>query len=148
MSRFLLYRVLLLVPTLLGVLLVTFLLLYVAPGDPVQAMVGERADPETLARLRAELRWMTRSQAVRALRERRRSRRPRHQLHHARPILRDLLNVSPPPLRLAGAAHALRRHRGNQHRGLRRVAPRQWPIAWPPWVRTSACRSGVWVGLI
>ena len=36
-------------------LVVTFLLLYVAPGDPVQAMVGERADPETLARLRAEL---------------------------------------------------------------------------------------------
>src|SRR3954466_2626915 len=54
--RFLAYRVLLLVPTLLGVLLVTFLLLYVAPGDPVQAMVGERADPQTLARLRAELR--------------------------------------------------------------------------------------------
>ncbi|HEX2611104.1 MAG TPA: ABC transporter permease, partial [Gemmatimonadales bacterium] len=55
MSRFLLQRVLLLIPTLFGVLLVTFLLLYVAPGDPVQAMVGERADPETLARLRAEL---------------------------------------------------------------------------------------------
>src|ERR1700675_674119 len=54
-SRFLLYRVLLLVPTLLGVLAVTFLLLYVAPGDPVQAMVGERADAETIARLRAEL---------------------------------------------------------------------------------------------
>jgi ABC-type dipeptide/oligopeptide/nickel transport system permease component len=33
-----------------------FLLLYVAPGDPVQAMVGERADPATIARLRAELR--------------------------------------------------------------------------------------------
>jgi ABC-type dipeptide/oligopeptide/nickel transport system permease component len=53
--RFLLQRFLFLIPTLLGVLLVTFLLLYVAPGDPVQAMVGERADPETLARLRAEL---------------------------------------------------------------------------------------------
>ena len=56
MSRFILYRLALLVPTLFGVLLVTFLLLYVAPGDPVQAMVGERADAETLARLRAELR--------------------------------------------------------------------------------------------
>ena len=55
MSRFLLQRLLFLIPTLLGVLIVTFLLLYVAPGDPVQAMVGERADPETLARLRAEL---------------------------------------------------------------------------------------------
>ena len=37
-------RLLLLIPTLLGVLVLTFLLLYVAPGDPVQAMVGERAD--------------------------------------------------------------------------------------------------------
>ena len=41
MMRFLGLRVALLVPTLLGVLVVTFLLLYVAPGDPVQAMVGE-----------------------------------------------------------------------------------------------------------
>ena len=55
MIRFLGLRIALLVPTLLGVLVVTFLLLYVAPGDPVQAMVGERADPETLARLRREL---------------------------------------------------------------------------------------------
>jgi ABC-type dipeptide/oligopeptide/nickel transport system permease component len=55
-TRFLLARLLLLIPTLLGVLGLTFVLLYVAPGDPVQAMVGERADPETLARLRAELR--------------------------------------------------------------------------------------------
>jgi ABC-type dipeptide/oligopeptide/nickel transport system permease component len=54
-GRFLVVRLLLLVPTLLGVLVVTFLLLYVAPGDPVQAMVGERADSATMARLRAEL---------------------------------------------------------------------------------------------
>lgn len=56
MKRFLLRRALLLIPTLLGVLVVAFLLLYVAPGDPVQSMVGERADAETIARLRAELR--------------------------------------------------------------------------------------------
>ena len=43
-------------PTLLGVLVVAFLLLNVAPGDPVAAMVGERADAATIARLRAELR--------------------------------------------------------------------------------------------
>jgi len=54
-TRYLLLRLSLLAPTLLGVLLVSFLLLYVAPGDPVQAMVGERTDPATLARLRAEL---------------------------------------------------------------------------------------------
>lgn len=44
------------VPTLFGVLVVAFLLLDVVPGDPVAAMVGERADPATIARLRAELR--------------------------------------------------------------------------------------------
>lgn len=49
-------RAVLAVPTLAGVLVVVFLLLYVAPGDPVQAMVGERADAATIARLRAELR--------------------------------------------------------------------------------------------
>lgn len=49
-------RLLLSIPTLFGVLVVVFLLLYVAPGDPVQAMVGERADAATMARLRAELR--------------------------------------------------------------------------------------------
>jgi ABC-type dipeptide/oligopeptide/nickel transport system permease component len=55
-SRFLLRRLVLLVPTLLGVLVVAFLLLHVAPGDPVQAIVGDRADSLTVARLRAELR--------------------------------------------------------------------------------------------
>lgn len=56
MIRHLAARLLLLIPTLAGVLAVTFFLLYIAPGDPVQAMVGERADAETIARLRAELR--------------------------------------------------------------------------------------------
>ncbi|HEX6106002.1 MAG TPA: ABC transporter permease [Gemmatimonadales bacterium] len=105
MRRFLLARLLLLVPTLLGVLALTFLLLYVAPGDPVQAMVGERADPETLARLRAELHLDD----------------PLHLqfLHYVggvvqgdlgtsyitrRPILTDLLQRFPATLRLAGAA--------------------------------------------
>lgn len=55
MSRFILRRLLLAVPTLFGVLVVAFLLLYVAPGDPVESMIGERADSATIARLRAEL---------------------------------------------------------------------------------------------
>ena len=55
MLAFIARRLLLAIPTLLGVLVVAFLLLYVAPGDPVQAMVGERADEETIARLRKEL---------------------------------------------------------------------------------------------
>ena len=55
MSAFILRRLLLAIPTLFGVLVVAFLVLQVAPGDPVQAMVGERADSATVARLRAQL---------------------------------------------------------------------------------------------
>jgi len=104
-SRFLLQRVLLLIPTLFGVLLVTFLLLYVAPGDPVQAMVGERADPETLARLRAELHlddplYRQFGHYVGGV--------LRGNLGTSyitrRPIIRDLLERFPATLRLASAA--------------------------------------------
>jgi ABC-type dipeptide/oligopeptide/nickel transport system permease component len=104
-SRFLLQRVLLLIPTLFGVLLVTFLLLYVAPGDPVQAMVGERADPETLARLRAELHlddplYRQFGHYVGGV--------VRGNLGTSyitrRPIIRDLLERFPATLRLASAA--------------------------------------------
>jgi ABC-type dipeptide/oligopeptide/nickel transport system permease component len=55
MTRFIVRRILLAIPTLFGVLIVAFLLLYVAPGDPVEAMIGERADTATIARLRAQL---------------------------------------------------------------------------------------------
>lgn len=56
MLSYLSRRLLLAIPTLFGVLVVVFALLYVAPGDPVLAMVGERADSATIARLRQELR--------------------------------------------------------------------------------------------
>ncbi|HTR79668.1 MAG TPA: ABC transporter permease [Gemmatimonadaceae bacterium] len=55
MRSFILRRVALAIPTLLGVLVVAFLLLQVAPGDPVEAMVGEHADPATVARIRQQL---------------------------------------------------------------------------------------------
>ena len=56
MVSFIVRRLLLAIPTLFGVLIVVFILLYIAPGDPVMEMVGERADAETIARLRDELR--------------------------------------------------------------------------------------------
>ena len=55
MIFYLLKRFLLFVPTLLGITLITFLLMQALPGDPVQGMAGERASPETIARIRAEL---------------------------------------------------------------------------------------------
>jgi ABC-type dipeptide/oligopeptide/nickel transport system permease component len=108
MLQVFLRRLLLSIPTLFGVLVVVFLLLYVAPGDPVMAMVGERADPETIARLRAELRLDDPMPAQFA--------------HYAggvlrgdlgrsyitgRPILGDLLERFPKTLQLAGAAMLL-----------------------------------------
>jgi ABC-type dipeptide/oligopeptide/nickel transport system permease component len=53
--RFLLKRLLMLVPILFGVVTVTFLLMYVIPGDPVLTLVGERYDEETIERMRSEL---------------------------------------------------------------------------------------------
>jgi ABC-type dipeptide/oligopeptide/nickel transport system permease component len=55
MIRYVAIRLALLVPTLLGVLLITFALLAVARGDPVAAILGERADSADIARVRADL---------------------------------------------------------------------------------------------
>jgi peptide/nickel transport system permease protein/oligopeptide transport system permease protein len=149
-TRYLLLRLTLLAPTLLGVLLVSFLLLYVAPGDPVQAMVGERSDPATLARLRAELHlddplplrfaryvggvvqgdlgtsYITR-----------------------RPIVRDLLQRFPATLRLAGAAMLFA-----AVTGISLGIYGAWrPGSWPDRVATLGAYLGIsfpvyWVGLI
>jgi peptide/nickel transport system permease protein len=55
MTFYILKRVLLFFPTLLGITLITFILMKSLPGDPVTAMVGERASSETIERIRAEL---------------------------------------------------------------------------------------------
>jgi ABC-type dipeptide/oligopeptide/nickel transport system permease component len=52
---YILKRLLLLVPILFGVATLTFVLMYVVPGDPVRALAGERYDEETLQRMRVEL---------------------------------------------------------------------------------------------
>jgi peptide/nickel transport system permease protein len=45
----------LLIPLLLGVTLLTFTLTKALPGDPVLSMVGERAQPEVIEKIRKEL---------------------------------------------------------------------------------------------
>lgn len=108
MGAFVLRRLALAIPTLAGVLVVTFLLLYVAPGDPVQEMVGERADSATIARLRTELRLDDPLPVQFA-----------HYIGNVvrgdlgtsyvtgRPIARDLMERFPKTLQLAGAAMLL-----------------------------------------
>lgn len=55
MYRFVLKRLIALLPTLAGISLLVFLMLYLVPGDPAQVMLGERANAESLAELRATM---------------------------------------------------------------------------------------------
>ena len=43
MYRYVLKRLLLMIPVLLGVTLIVFSLMYIAPGDPVQLLLGDTA---------------------------------------------------------------------------------------------------------
>ena len=55
MSRYLVRRLLLLVPVLMGVSVIVFLVLHLAPGDPAEIMLGSQATAADLERLRTEL---------------------------------------------------------------------------------------------
>jgi ABC-type dipeptide/oligopeptide/nickel transport system permease component len=150
LSTFLVRRLLLAIPTLAGVLVVVFLLLYVAPGDPVQEMVGERADAETIARLRRELRLDD----------------PIHvQFGHnaggvlrgdlgtsyitGRPILRDIAERFPKTLLLAATAMVLAAIVGITIG----VVSARWPGGWLDRFSLGAAYLGIsfpvyWVGLL
>jgi ABC-type dipeptide/oligopeptide/nickel transport system permease component len=53
--RFLARRLLLAIPVLLGVATLVFALIHLIPGDPVQAMLGDTAAPESVVELRGRL---------------------------------------------------------------------------------------------
>jgi len=55
MSRYVVHKLLLIIPTLIGVTVITFLLLKAIPGDPVYGMVGPRASPEVIQAMRKDL---------------------------------------------------------------------------------------------
>ena len=55
MGPFLARRLLHLGPVLLGVSLIVFLVMHLAPGDPAEVMLGANANKEDLARLRTQL---------------------------------------------------------------------------------------------
>ena len=55
MHRFILKRLLLLIPVLLGVSLLVFAIMSFTPGDPAQLILGENAPPEAVAELREDM---------------------------------------------------------------------------------------------
>ncbi len=55
MIRYILKRLLMMIPVLLGVLLIVFVITEITPADPVKIMLGENAAPEQVAKLREEL---------------------------------------------------------------------------------------------
>ncbi len=55
MVKHILKRLALLLPTILGVVTLVFFMIALAPGDPARVMLGERANAEQIAQLRAEL---------------------------------------------------------------------------------------------
>ena len=55
MRRYVVRRLLLLVPVLLGVSVIIFMVLHLSPGDPAEIMLGSQATQADLERLRAEL---------------------------------------------------------------------------------------------
>jgi peptide/nickel transport system permease protein len=52
--RFVLYRPLQLLPVLFGISIVSFALVHAIPGDPVRAIIGPKATPEVVERVRAQ----------------------------------------------------------------------------------------------
>jgi peptide/nickel transport system permease protein len=54
MARYVLHRILMLVPVLFGVTLVSFSLLHLVPGDPAEILGGQEATKEAVDRIRVE----------------------------------------------------------------------------------------------
>jgi len=108
MRAFLTRRLLLLVPTLLGVTLATFLMLHLTPGDPVTIMLGEFASASDVARLRSEL-GLDRPIVVQYLKFLGRAVRGDlgSSIRSRRPVAEEITERLPPTLVLAFAAQVL-----------------------------------------
>jgi len=55
MLAYIVRRIFILIPTLLGVSILVFLMLHITPGDPAELLLGERATEEALVELREHL---------------------------------------------------------------------------------------------
>jgi peptide/nickel transport system permease protein len=55
MLAYIIRRILIMIPTLLGVSIIVFLMLHLTPGDPAELLMGERASEEALKEIRQHL---------------------------------------------------------------------------------------------
>jgi len=55
MIKFIWKRILISIPVMLGIMLLTFILLNIVPGDPVALMMKEHIKPDVVARVRAQM---------------------------------------------------------------------------------------------
>jgi len=55
MLAYIVRRIMIMIPTLLGVTIIVFLMLHATPGDPAELLMGERATEESLEQLREHL---------------------------------------------------------------------------------------------
>ncbi|MFH2219044.1 MAG: ABC transporter permease [Pseudomonadota bacterium] len=55
MPVYILRRILILIPTLLGISIIVFLMLRITPGDPAELLLGERATEEAIVEIREHL---------------------------------------------------------------------------------------------
>lgn len=55
MLKYLIKRILLLIPVIIGVAFIVFFLLYITPGDPARIILGDQAPEETVLALREEM---------------------------------------------------------------------------------------------
>ena len=55
MYRYVLKRLMLMIPVIIGVIMVVFTIMYLTPGDAAMIMLGESASSEQIAQKRAEL---------------------------------------------------------------------------------------------
>jgi peptide/nickel transport system permease protein len=105
MRRYVLYRLLLAIPTVFGVITLVFLLIHLVPGDPIDVMLGETARVADKARLRHQL-GLDRPLPIQYARYLRRLARADlgRSLHSGRPVRRMIVARYPATLELATGA--------------------------------------------
>ena len=108
MAGFVLKRLLLLAPVLLGVTVIVFVVMWLVPGDPATSLLGTFATPENVAKVRAELglnQPMPVRYAIWLANVLHGNLGESYILH--RPVADELMDRLPPTLLLAGAALVL-----------------------------------------